>query len=78
MSRTLSTGRAINEALQIAMESDPNVILLGEDVVGGGALDATLSWKDPSPVTERSWVYVKVTQTDGECAWSSPVWIDAG
>src|SRR5512147_728910 len=40
MARILSTGQAINEALAIAMESDPNVILLGEDVAGGGARDA--------------------------------------
>jgi len=40
MSRILSTGQAINEALAIAMESDPSVILLGEDVAGGGARDA--------------------------------------
>lgn len=36
MSRLLSTGQAINEALAIAMETDPDVILLGEDLVGGG------------------------------------------
>ena len=39
MSRELSTGAAINEALGIAMETDPDVILMGEDVAGGGALD---------------------------------------
>ncbi|MEE2675145.1 MAG: alpha-ketoacid dehydrogenase subunit beta [Myxococcota bacterium] len=36
MSRTLNLGQAINEAIQIAMETDPDVILLGEDVAGGG------------------------------------------
>ena len=36
MSRKLSTGQAINEALATAMRSDPDVILLGEDVAGGG------------------------------------------
>ncbi len=36
MSRKLSTMQAINEALRIAMETDPDVILMGEDVVGGG------------------------------------------
>ena len=36
MSRKLNLGAAINEALHIAMESDPDVILLGEDVAGGG------------------------------------------
>ncbi len=36
MARTLATTQAINEALQIAMQSDPDVILMGEDVAGGG------------------------------------------
>ena len=40
-----------------------------------GRLDMTLTWCDPEPTTGRSWYYVKVTQTDGERAWSSPVWV---
>ena len=36
MSRVLTLGAAVNEALHIAMETDPDVILLGEDVAGGG------------------------------------------
>ena len=36
MTRELSTGAAINEAIAIAMRGDPDVILLGEDVAGGG------------------------------------------
>jgi pyruvate/2-oxoglutarate/acetoin dehydrogenase E1 component len=40
MARILTTGQAINEALAIALESDPDVILLGEDVAGGGARTA--------------------------------------
>ncbi|MDX1650250.1 MAG: alpha-ketoacid dehydrogenase subunit beta [Myxococcota bacterium] len=36
MSRTLSLGQAVNEALRIAMETDPDVIVMGEDVAGGG------------------------------------------
>ena len=36
MSRQLHTGGAINEAIAIAMRSDPDVILMGEDVAGGG------------------------------------------
>jgi pyruvate dehydrogenase E1 component beta subunit len=36
MSRELSLGQAGYEALQIAMETDPDVILMGEDVAGGG------------------------------------------
>ncbi|MDG2051475.1 MAG: alpha-ketoacid dehydrogenase subunit beta [Myxococcota bacterium] len=36
MSRKLGFGAAINEAIQIAMQTDPTVILMGEDVAGGG------------------------------------------
>jgi pyruvate/2-oxoglutarate/acetoin dehydrogenase E1 component len=36
VSRQLPTGAAINEALVIAMRSDPDVIVMGEDVAGGG------------------------------------------
>lgn len=36
MTRKLGTGGAINEAIAIAMRSDPTVILMGEDVAGGG------------------------------------------
>ena len=36
MGRTIPMLQAINEALRIAMASDPDVILLGEDVAGGG------------------------------------------
>ena len=39
MARMLSTVAAINEALRIAMRSDPDVIVLGEDVAGGGKRD---------------------------------------
>ena len=28
--------QAINEALRIALETDPDVILMGEDIAGGG------------------------------------------
>ncbi|GIW42613.1 MAG: acetoin:2,6-dichlorophenolindophenol oxidoreductase subunit beta [Candidatus Binatia bacterium] len=37
MARTLTTVSAINEALRIAMRSDPDVVILGEDVAGGGS-----------------------------------------
>ncbi len=36
MGRALTTGQAINEAMRIALAADPDVILLGEDVAGGG------------------------------------------
>ena len=40
MARVLTTGQAINEALALALASDPDVIVLGEDVVGGGNREA--------------------------------------
>jgi pyruvate/2-oxoglutarate/acetoin dehydrogenase E1 component len=40
MTRKLHTGGAINEAIAIAMRSDPRVILMGEDVAGGGNREA--------------------------------------
>lgn len=36
MSRKLRLAEAVNEAIRIAMETDPDVILMGEDVAGGG------------------------------------------
>jgi pyruvate dehydrogenase E1 component beta subunit len=36
MARTLTFARALNEALDIALGSDPDVLVLGEDVAGGG------------------------------------------
>ena len=36
MSRQLTLGAAINEAIHIAMQTDPTVVLMGEDVAGGG------------------------------------------
>jgi pyruvate dehydrogenase E1 component beta subunit len=36
VSRVITYGQAITEAMRIAMETDPDVILLGEDVAGGG------------------------------------------
>jgi pyruvate/2-oxoglutarate/acetoin dehydrogenase E1 component len=40
MGREIATAMAINEALATAMETDPTVIVMGEDVAGGGARDA--------------------------------------
>jgi pyruvate dehydrogenase E1 component beta subunit len=40
MARPLLFVQAINEALRIALEQDPDVIVFGEDVAGGGGRDA--------------------------------------
>ncbi|MEW9673174.1 alpha-ketoacid dehydrogenase subunit beta [Ammoniphilus sp. 3BR4] len=39
MARKLSMSQAINEAMKLAMRKDEDVILLGEDVAGGAAVD---------------------------------------
>ena len=36
MARQITFMQAVNEAMSIALESDPDVILMGEDVAGGG------------------------------------------
>lgn len=37
--RTMTYSQAVNEAMRIAMREDPTVILLGEDIAGGAAVD---------------------------------------
>ncbi|GMX64784.1 acetoin:2,6-dichlorophenolindophenol oxidoreductase subunit beta [Paenibacillus elgii] len=39
MTRKISMSAAINEAMKLAMRKDVNVILMGEDVAGGAAVD---------------------------------------
>ena len=33
------------------------------------------SWTDPNPSDGTHYYYVRVVQTDGELAWTSPMWI---
>ena len=40
-------------------------------------LDATLEYVDESPLREAAY-YVRLRQTDGEYAWSTPIWIACG
>jgi len=40
MARELTVAAAINEALRMEMEADPSVVLMGEDVAGGGKREA--------------------------------------
>ena len=39
-----------------------------------GTLDATLDYTDEQPLREGAY-YVRLRQTDGEYAWSTPVWV---
>ena len=55
MSRRMSFAAAINEALHIAMAADPDVIVLGEDVAGGGGREAegiVDAWGGPMGATK--------------------------
>jgi len=38
-------------------------------------LDVDLTWQDPVPPVHEHFYYLRVIQTDGQMAWSSPVWI---
>ncbi|HJL15739.1 MAG TPA: CehA/McbA family metallohydrolase [Sandaracinaceae bacterium LLY-WYZ-13_1] len=53
-----------------------SLMLIGPDgplatVAGAGQTEATLE-----ATVEPGWVYARVEQTDGEMAWSSPIWLD--
>lgn len=53
--RTMTYGEAVNDAIRVAMREDPTVILLGEDVAGGAAVDHLLNedaWGGPMGVTK--------------------------
>lgn len=43
----------------------------------GGDTRVEFTWNDPAFV-EDSFYYVRVTQRDGNMAWSSPIWVDWG
>jgi hypothetical protein len=41
---------------------------------GDGSLQAALDWSDPAPATGDA-VYLRVLQSDGHAAWSSPIFV---
>lgn len=49
-----------------------------QPAVGGltplGGSERRIRWSDP--IGEAGWYYLRVYQTDGEMAWSSPIWVD--
>jgi hypothetical protein len=38
-------------------------------------LEEEFSWVDETPVAGETWYYLRVSQADGEIAWSSPVFV---
>lgn len=43
--------------------------------VDPGSSEASVEYEDMAPVAGSSYYYLRVTQSDGEIAWSSPVWL---
>lgn len=53
--RQLTYLQAVNEALRLAMREDPTVVLMGEDIAGGAAVDHLVNedaWGGPMGVTK--------------------------
>jgi hypothetical protein len=42
---------------------------------GGESEEQRLTWTDPKPERDLHYYYFRVMQTDGELAWSSPMWV---
>jgi hypothetical protein len=75
-----STGGKIPLAVRAAgcaPITDVEVLRDGDPVFRwGGAEDQVLFFpKDPAPPAGEHWYYARVTQRDGNMAWSSPVWV---
>ena len=39
---------------------------------------ASFEWEDADLTPGRHWYYVRVSQLNGQMAWSSPIWVDIG
>lgn len=47
-------------------------------LVSPSEYSAAIRWQDPRPKTKTDdWYYVRVTQHNGQLAWSSPIWLAA-
>jgi len=40
-----------------------------------GTKEVSFTFRDNSPVAGTSYYYLRITQTDGQTAWSSPIWV---
>jgi len=40
-----------------------------------GSKDVSFTFRDNNPVGGTSYYYLRLTQTDGQTAWSSPIWV---
>ena len=41
-----------------------------------GRVDVDLRFRDLEPSAGTSYYYVRLTQEDGQTAWSSPIWVE--
>lgn len=46
-------------------------------LVSPSEYSATIRWHDRRPTAQSDWYYVRVTQHNGQLAWSSPIWVGA-
>lgn len=46
-------------------------------LVGPSEYSATVRLQDPRPNADTDWYYARVTQHNGQLAWSSPIWVGA-
>jgi hypothetical protein len=71
-----SLGAALGEVVEGPVVGSGRLRL--QPAVGGllplGGSERRIRWSDSSG--EPGWYYLRVYQTDGEMAWSSPVWVD--
>jgi hypothetical protein len=50
-------------------------LILGR-LIGPQEYTARIRWNDRRPAAcGTDWYYVRVTQHNGHCAWSSPIWV---
>jgi len=40
-----------------------------------GTQDVSFTFRDNNPLAGTSYYYLRITQTDGQTAWSSPIWV---
>lgn len=67
-------GTAPLEAVEVVKFADGDFKVLRSVALDGATLSAALSFADP--LDQPTIYYLRVRQTDGEMAWSSPVWVD--
>ncbi|MBC7289444.1 MAG: DUF3604 domain-containing protein, partial [Armatimonadetes bacterium] len=60
-----------------SVDEEGNYILAAKRLAGTslGTTEVSFRWRDEKLSPGTSWYYLRVMQTDGEMAWSSPIWV---